>query len=55
MEFTSISIEITKTYGLAEWRDDIKKVMKNAGAKCKNYINIHMYVYIYIYIFFFTC
>lgn len=37
MEFTIISIEITKTYALTEWRDDIKRVMKNAGAKC-NYL-----------------
>ncbi len=33
MEFNSIQIEISKTYGKNEWREDIKKLMKASGGK----------------------
>lgn len=31
-ELTCIQIEITKSYGQAEWRDDLKQTMMKAGA-----------------------
>lgn len=30
-EFNCMQIEISKTYGMTEWRDDIKTVMLKAG------------------------
>ena len=35
MEYTVISIEISKTYGKSEWREDIKKLMSTAGGDGK--------------------
>ncbi|XP_049878805.1 dynein axonemal heavy chain 1-like [Pectinophora gossypiella] len=32
-ELTCMQIEITKAYGLSEWRDDLKKTMMRAGAE----------------------
>ena len=32
-DFMLMQIEITKQYDKAEWHEDIKKILKNAGAK----------------------
>ena len=31
-------IEVNKTYGIQSWRNDLKKVLKMAGADCKNVV-----------------
>ena len=31
-------IEVNKTYGIQAWRNDLKKVLKMAGADCKNVV-----------------
>ncbi|GBP84494.1 Dynein heavy chain 1, axonemal [Eumeta japonica] len=32
-ELTCMQIEITRTYGMSEWRDDLKRTMMKAGAE----------------------
>lgn len=32
-DFQLVQIEISKSYGMAEWRDDLKKVLSMAGAE----------------------
>ena len=33
LDQSTIQIEISKLYGKAEWHEDIKKILKNAGGK----------------------
>ncbi len=28
---TALQVEMTKTYGVNEWRDDLKRIIKDAG------------------------
>ena len=34
-DFTCFQIELSKNYGMTEWRDDLKKVMLQAGLESK--------------------
>ena len=37
-KFTKIRIEVNKTYGVPHWRNDLKRVLKRAGADCKQIV-----------------
>lgn len=34
-DFTCFQIELSKNYGMTEWRDDLKRVMLQAGLESK--------------------
>merc|ERR1712182_16517 len=34
-EYECKSIEISKNYGISDWHDDLRKVLKTAGGHCK--------------------
>ena len=37
-KFPKIRIEVNKTYGVPHWRNDLKRVLKRAGADCKQIV-----------------